>query len=113
MKVTDIILTEEQIAGTIDGNALALSMTDGYEYSEGKRTDNMTHKKVEAVMIHNKFNKVIVKVKGTKHPLTNELIAQQGGSVKVKFKNLQGKFYRTSSGEYTLTSTADGVEVVS
>ena len=112
MKVTDIILTAEQIAGVIDGSALALSITEGFEYSEGKKTDNMTHKKVEAVMLHNKFDKVSVKVKGTKHSLTNELIVQQGGSAKVKFKNLQGRFYRTSTGEYALSCSADSVEVV-
>lgn len=113
MKVTDVILTPKQIAGEDDGHALAVGISNGFEYVDGRRTDNQTHKKVEAVMINNKYEKVTVKVAGVKHQLTSELIAQNGGAVKVKFKNLTGKFYRTSSGEYALSCTADGIEVVS
>lgn len=113
MRITDIALNSEQIAGVIDGVALVMKLSNGYEYVDGKKTDNVTHVKCEAVMVHNKYEKVTVKVKGTKHLITNEMITQQGGSVKVKFKNLQGKFYRTSSGEYALSCSADGMEVVS
>jgi len=113
IRITDITLNSEQIAGVIEGSALVMRMSNGYEYVDGKKTDNVTHVKCEAVMVHNKYEKVTVKVKGIKHPITNEIITQQGGSVKVKFKNLQGKFYRTSSGEYALSCSADGIEVVS
>lgn len=112
IRITDIKLTAEQLAGVKEGSALAVGITDGYEYVDGKRTENQTHKKVEAVMLNNKYEKIIVKVAGVKHPLTAELIAQSGGAVSVRFKNLTGKFYRTSSGEYALTCVADGVEVV-
>lgn len=112
MRITDIKLTVEQITGTSDGSALAVGIADGFEYVNGKRTENQTHKKVEAVMPNNKYEKVTVKVDGVKNPLTPELIAQGGGTVKVKFKGLTGKFYRTNSGEYALSCTATGVEVV-
>lgn len=112
IRVTDIKLNAEQIAGVNDGSAFAVGIADGYEYVDGKRTENQTHKKVEAVMPNNKYEKILVKVAGVKHPLTAELIAQNGGTVKVRFKNLTGKFYRTSSGEYALSCTADAVEVV-
>lgn len=112
IRVTDVKLTAEQIAGVNDGSAFAVGIADGYEYVDGKRTENQTHKKVEAVMPNNKYEKILVKVAGVKHPLTAELIAQNGGTVKVRFKNLTGKFYRTSSGEYALSCTADAVEVV-
>lgn len=111
IRITDIKLTTEQIAGVNDGNALAVGITDGYEFVDGKRTEHQTHKKVEAVMLNNKYEKIIVKVVGIKQSLTAEMIAQSGGTVKVRFKNLTGKFYRTSSGEYALSCTADGVEV--
>lgn len=112
MRITDIKLNAEQIAGVNDGSALAVGITDGYEYVDGKRTEKQTHKKVEAVMLNNKYEKILVKVAGVKHSLTAELLAQNGGTVKVKFKNLTGKFYRTSGGEYALSCTADAVEVV-
>lgn len=112
MRITDVKLIGEQISGNNDGSALAVGIADGYEYVDGKRTENQICKKVEAVMPNNKFDKFVIKVAGVKHPLTAELIAQNGGSVKVRFKNLTGKFYRTSSGEYALSCTADAVEVV-
>ncbi|MBR5509580.1 MAG: hypothetical protein IKV59_05960 [Lachnospiraceae bacterium] len=112
IRVTDIKLTAEQIAGVNDGSALAVGISDGYEYADGKRTEKQTHKKVEAVMPNNKYEKIMVKVAGEKHPLTAELIAQNGGTVKVKFKNLTGKFYRSNGGDYMLSCTASAVEVV-
>ena len=112
IRITDIKLTAEQIAGTKDGSALAVGISDGYEYVDGKRTENQTHKKIEAVLPNNKYEKVTVKVAGVKNPLTNELIVQKGGTVGIRFVNLQAKFYRTSSGEYALSCTADAVEVV-
>lgn len=112
MKFTDIILTAEQICGNIDGTALALAVREGFEYADGKKTDNHTHNVVEAVMPMNKFEKTNVKVMNTKSVITNEQIAQQGGSVKVKFKNLTGKFYRTTAGGYELSCKADSMEVI-
>lgn len=112
IKITDIILTAEQIVGSREGVALAVGISEGYQYEDGKRTENITHKKVEIVIPSRKYEKVTVKVQGVKHPLSTELLAQNGGAVKVRFKNLLGKFYRTSSGEYALSCTADGIEVI-
>ena len=69
IKITDIKLTAEQIAGVNDGSGVAVGMTDVYEYVDGKRTENLTHKKVEVVMPNNKYEKIFVKVAGVKHPL--------------------------------------------
>ena len=97
MRITDVTLTPMQICGDADGNAMAVEIKDGFEYLDGKKTDNHTHKVVEAVMTKNKYEKLKVKVMNTKTVITNEQIAQQGGSVKVKFKNLTGKFYRKNT----------------
>lgn len=110
IQIKDIILNSEQIFGTTDGTAIAISVTPGYDYVEGHRTDNQTHVKVEA--FSKKYHeKVRVKVKDMKTALTNELIAQQGGEVKVKFKGFSAKFYKTNSGEYALSCSAEAVEV--
>ena len=113
MDVSSIILTPAQLAGNVDGIGVLLSETPGYDYVNGKRTDTQTHMKEEVVFLDNNFEKVVVKVPGTKQLVTGEQLAQQKGKIKVKFKNLRGRFYRTNSGEYALSCSADGVEVIS
>ena len=113
MNITDVTLTPAQIAGNIDGIGVLLGETPGYDYVNGKRTDTQTHMKEEVVFLDNNFEKVVVKVPGTKQLVTGEQLAQQKGKIKVKFKNLRGRFYRTNSGEYALSCSADGVEVIS
>ncbi|MCH5263403.1 MAG: hypothetical protein J1F42_10850 [Lachnospiraceae bacterium] len=113
MKITNFILTPEQIAGNKEGIGILLNITPGYDYVDGKRTENQTHIKYEVVFPDNSFDKNIVKVAGVKAILTEEQLAQQSGKIKVKLKNLTGKFYRTNSGEYAVTCSAEGVEVIS
>ena len=112
MRVTDVTLTAEQLAGTLEGTAYATDLIPGYEYENGKRTETISHTKVTGVFPENGFEKIVVKVKGTKIPLTKEQIIQQGGKVNVRFKNLTGRFYRTNSGEYALSASAEGLEVM-
>lgn len=112
MKVTDVILTTAQIAGNNDGIGVLLGIAPGYEYENGKRTDTQSHIKYNVCFIDNNFEKATVKVSGTKEVISKDLLTQQTGKIKVKSKNLTGRFYRTSNGEYALSCTADSVEVV-
>lgn len=111
MKITDVKLTVLQIAGNAEGSGILLSMAPGYDYVDGKRTETQSHVKYEAVFPENAFEKIVVKVPGTKPLLTQEQLAQQSGKLKVKFKNLTGRYYRTNSGEFALSCSADSVEV--
>lgn len=113
MNIKDIQLNSQQICGNTTGTGLLLSVSDGYEYVNGKATDTITHIKNTVVFTDNQYEKMIVKVKGNKPLLTNEQIQQKGGSVKVAFKNLTGRFYRTNTGEYALSASADSMEVQS
>jgi len=108
----DIQLTTTQITGNADGTAIALSVTDGVSYAEGKPTDEVVCKKVSVVCHDNHYKSVAVKVKDLKIPLTPELLQQSGGQKKVKFKNLTGKFWRNNNGEYILSASADSLEVI-
>lgn len=112
MRITDIKLTTLQIAGNVEGSGILLNMAPGYDYVDGKRTDTQSHIKYEAVFPDNAFEKLLVKVPGIKAVVTGEQLAQQSGKLKVKFKNLTGRFYRTNSGEYALSCSADSVEVI-
>lgn len=112
MRVSNVKLNAIQISGNTEGTGLLIGMTAGFDYVDGKRTDNQSHIKYEVVFPDNAFEKVPVRVPGMKSAVTEEQLAQQSGKVKVKFKNLTGKFYRANSGEYLLTCRADSVEVV-
>lgn len=112
MKISEIILTTMQISGNAEGSAIITGISAGYEYVDGKRTDNITHTKIEAVFPTNKFEKITVKVKDLKLPITAEQLEQAGGQKKVKFKNLTGRFYRGNTGEYILSASADSMEVL-
>lgn len=113
MKITDIKLTVLQIAGNADGTGILLNIAPGYNYVGGKREDTQSHIRLEIVFPENAFEKVWVKVPGTKLIVSEEQLAQQSGKIRVRLRNLTGKFYRsTNSSEYLLTCSADGAEVI-
>lgn len=112
MKISNVRLDALQIAGNVEGIGLLIGMTAGFDYVDGKRTDNQSHIKYEVVFQDNLYEREVIKVPGTKPIVTPEQLEQQKGKIKVKFKNLSGKFYRTNSGEYALSASADGVEVI-
>ena len=112
MRITDITLNTMQVSGNADGSAIITRISEGKEYLDGKRTENTTHMKVEAVFPTNKYEKITVKVKDLKLPITEEQLEQAGGQKKVKFKNLTGRFYRANSGDYLLSASADSMEVI-
>lgn len=111
MRVNDIKLSVMQLAGNAEGTGILLSMAPVYDYVDGKRTDTQSHIRYEVVFVDNFYEKVSVKVPGTKPVVTEEQLAQQGGKLKIRFKNLTGRFYKNNNGEYALSCSADSVEV--
>lgn len=109
--INNIIITAEQICNSKDTAVLLVSVRKGIEYANGKPTGNIDHYKYDSALPYNQFEKIPVKIKG--NPLvTQEQLEKNGGTLKVRFKNLTGKLYRTSTGEYSLSASADGLEVV-
>lgn len=109
--ITSIGITAEQICNSKDTTVLLVSVREGPEFKDGKATGVIDHHKYDVVLPFFQFEKVSVKIKGA--PLvTQEQLEQKGGNIKIRFKNLQGKFYRTNTGEYALSASADGLEVV-
>ncbi len=111
MKISDLIVTSKQIFNSTDETALLLTVRDGIAYENGKPTGKVDHHKYDIVIPQNKYDKITVKISGD-ILISNEQIAQKGGSLKVKFKNLTGKFYRMSNGDYGFSATAEGLEVI-
>lgn len=111
MDLTKIELTAKQITGNDEGRAIVTAITPGYEYQDGKKTDNVTYMALTSVFPNNSYEKLKVKVLDMKLPLTAEQLKAQGEK-KVKFKNLRGKVYRTGNGDYAVSATADSLEVL-
>lgn len=106
-----LVLTVAQICGNTAGAVVLLGIADLFEFVDGKPTNNVIGQKLTVVCPDNMYEKLIVKVKGGKPTFTNEQLQQKGGQAKIILKNLTGKFYRTNSGEYALSCSADGWEV--
>ncbi len=111
MDLTKIELTAKQITGNDEAKALIVELTNGYEYKDGKRTDNVTHKVAEAVFPCWRYAHQKVKVLDMNLPVTAEQLNAKG-EMRVKFKNLRGKIYRTGHGDYEISATADSLEVL-
>lgn len=112
MNLMNIILNTAQISGNTDGTAMAIGVSPGYQYQDGKKTDTITYTKVNTVFVDNAYEKMSVKVLDTKPILTQEAIELAGGKKKIKFKNLTGKIYRTANGDYAVSVSADSMEVL-
>lgn len=111
MQIFKFKLTPEQISGNDEGEGIVTDISNGYEYKDGQKTDIVTYKKVRTVFPNNGYEVLNVKVLDLKLSMIEEQIQQQR-EVKVKFKNLRGKIYRTSNGDYAVSATADGLEVI-
>lgn len=110
LDIRKIGLVAHQISNNSNGGGIAVDATPGYGYENGKKTDKITHIVVETVFPDNGYEKVRVKVKDLKIPLTKEQLIPNGK--KVAFKGLVGKIYRTNTGEYAISATADSLEVL-
>ncbi len=104
-------LTVNQISGNAEGMGFAISISDGYAYENGNKTDNITHSRILAVFPDNNFEQLTVKVMTLDIPdVLKDLSA--GKPVKVKFIGLKGKIYQASNGDPAVSVSADAVEVM-
>jgi hypothetical protein len=112
IKPTDMIFDFMFIAHSETG--IAVNATPYYNYVNGKPDGDMPAGiKIETVLSNNKFEKIVVKLEGNKHPITPESFAMEGTTYKVKFSpDFQAKFYRTASGDYALSCKASTLEVI-
>lgn len=114
MRITDIILNESQITNSTDGIVFVADVSDGFEYLDGKKAETPSFKKLTVSIPKRKLEQIVVKVMDMKIPITPEMLEQKGGSAKVRFKNLTGRFYfDRETHEPKMSCKADGVEVIS
>lgn len=110
--IIDFIFTFLFIAKADFG--IAVNATYYKNYINGKPDgDDFAGIKIHVVLPNNKYEKIIVKLEGTNHPLTPESFEVEGTTFKVKFSpDFQAKFYKTSTGDYALSCKASTVEIV-
>lgn len=111
IKILDIRLPFQVIAK--GDTALMVEVAPVFDYDkDGKRTDKQVGNKYKLVLPNAGYETIVAKVIEDKPVVTNEEIAAKGGAIKVKPKNFEAKFYKTVSGDYALTASASGLEVI-
>ena len=91
---------------------LVTEVTPFKDYIDGKPSENIAGYKYNVVCPANKYEPLAVKIRQSQPTITNEEIDAAGGSIKVTFVGFEGKFYRTSNGDYAFTAKADRLEVI-
>ena len=111
--ITNLVLDASLLVGNPNGNCILLGCKEWKEYVDGKATGNTIGIKANVGCPKNMYQTLEgIKIKGAKMNFTNEQLREKGGQP-IVLKGLQGKFYRDNTGEYKLSCTADGFEVVS
>ena len=110
LNIITIIFTLMQIA---KGDwVLIVNVRAKKKYVNGVATNEIDGYIYDAVLPLNSYERISIKVNEDKPSITQEDINTKGGSIKAKPKNFEGKFYRTSDGNYAFSSTASAIEVM-
>ena len=110
--ISKVILTTEQISGNSEGRAILLSVSNGYKFENGKATDILEYIKCTVVLPERNFEKITVKLKDLKCPISNEQIAQAGGSLNIRLTGLTGKIYKDMVGKLAISASCEAVEMI-
>ena len=102
---TNFKFTFSQIANADFG--LAVNASTYTNYVDGKSDGTIAGIRLEVVLPSNRYKKISVKLPGQNPPLSPESFKENGSTYKVTFSpDFEGKFYKTSSGEYALSCKA-------
>ncbi len=110
LKITDFRFSLLMVAKSEE--VLVTEATPFKDYTDGKPSENIAGYKYNVVCPTNKYEPLAVKIRQSQPTITNEQIEAAGGAIKVTFVGFEGKFYRTSNGDYAFTAKADRLEVV-
>lgn len=108
IKLAEINFTIEQIAKS--DTVLVTAVRELFRYDlGGKRTDESDGYRYTVVAPANKFTEFNIKTP-TATVTQEQLDAAKDGVVKAKVKGFSGRFYRTKTGDYAFTATAEALE---
>ena len=109
-----MLLTKLQIAlGSIieDANLFLLDVMPYYEYNDGKKTENLLGYRY-IVVEDSSFEKFSVKVPSTVPVINKEQLERSKERIRVTFENGYAKPYRTVTGDYDLSFSATGINII-
>ena len=91
---------------------ILLSVSDGYEFINGKKSTNRTHTKYEVIQNGGDYQRFIVKVPETEPVTYNDELRASKEPVLVDFQNAQCKFYQDSNHNIQVSVTADSITLL-
>ncbi len=89
-----MLVVENQV--TKGGPMLCISVRQLKEFKDGKTTDKVIGYSYTVVCPSNRYEQLSIKVEQPQPVITQEEIDTKGGSVKVKVKNFEGRFYQNA-----------------
>lgn len=111
MRIGDITLTLEQVLH--DSKAILTGVRTVNKYVNGEKTDVIDAIAYDVVCPSNKYEKVTVKVPGTKAVLSSEEVDMCEEAIWVSFEGFEGKFYTDSlTKEVKVSAKAQKVNIV-
>ncbi|MEK4206510.1 MULTISPECIES: hypothetical protein [Paenibacillus] len=109
LKINNITFTLTQVAN--GDTLLCTDVSPVKEFVDGKSTDKIMGFRYSCVCPANKYEQISIKVEEATPTIAADELAAKG-TVKVKPKNFEGRFYRDRNGEYQFTAKATTLEVV-
>jgi hypothetical protein len=110
ISINQIVINLQQVA---KGDQLILvGVKPTKEFKDGKQTERIIGYSYSVVFPQNRYEAAVIKVDETKPVITQEELEAKGGSVKVKIKNFEGRFYQNSNKDVLFTAKAAGIEVL-
>lgn len=110
IEITKFIFSLLQVAGS--EQVLLTGCLPIKDFVDGKPTDKIIGYRYTLVAPQNKYESFTVKVEQASPAISPEELEAKGGTVKVKIKGFQGRFYRDRNKEYQFTAKAESVEVI-
>lgn len=110
ISLNQIIITEQQV--TKGGPIICTSVRPVKEYKDGKPTDNIIGYNYTIICPSNKYAQIQLKIEQPQPTITLEELEAKGGSVKVKVKAFEGKFFQNPNRDVLFTAKATAIEVV-
>ena len=111
MKLGEIVLTDVQTLGA--NKAILTDVKPVYNYVNGERTDVVIATAYIVACPKKAYEKVTVKVPGTKAVLSTEEVAMCDEAIWVSFEGFEGKFYTDSlTKEVKVSAKAQKVNIV-
>ena len=109
MLLTKLNIPLEVITG--DAHQILLEVAPYYAYADGKKTDTLVGYRYTVVEDRN-FEKFSVKIPSSTPAVSQENIDTAKQRIFVTFENAFAKPYRTQNGDYDLSISATGINLV-